>query len=236
MKKIVTIILSSIFIFFAAAPITATLTPTQVSAADTTRDCDAGFLNIPPWYRGLTDPANDCNLIGPDKNDPDGLSKYIWRIVLNGIEIALTLTMYVAIFFILYGGFLFMTGGGVAAQIEKGRKTLFNAVIGLVISLGAIAITKFIFGIIGSAAPNSSGVVELTGEQLLQNGLNIAYFVAGIIAVITIIIGGITYATSGGDSGKVSKAKNMIIYSVAGLVVILVAFAITSFVIGRFAQ
>lgn len=80
----------------------------------------------------------------------------------------------------------------------------------------------------------SVGIPELTGGEVLQNGLNITYFVAGIIAVIVIIVGGIMYATSSGDSGAVGKAKNLILFSVVGLVVILSAFAVTNFVIGRF--
>jgi len=77
-------------------------------------------------------------------------------------------------------------------------------------------------------------IPKLTGEQVLQNGLNITYFLAGIIAVIVIIVGGIMYATSSGDSGRVGKAKNLILFSVIGLVIIFAAFAITNFVIGRF--
>lgn len=71
-------------------------------------------------------------------------------------------------------------------------------------------------------------------DEVLQNGLNIAYFVAGIIAVIVIIIGGIMYATSSGEAGALTRAKNMILYSIVGLVVIIAASAITNFVIGRF--
>ncbi|MFZ2126004.1 MAG: hypothetical protein WAV04_00650 [Candidatus Microsaccharimonas sp.] len=77
-------------------------------------------------------------------------------------------------------------------------------------------------------------IPTLTGDELLQNGLNLAYFVAGIIAVIVIIVAGIMYATSSGESGAVTKAKNMILYSIVGLVVIFSAFVITNFVIGRF--
>lgn len=80
----------------------------------------------------------------------------------------------------------------------------------------------------------SVGIPQLTGAEVLQNALNITYFVAGIIAVITIIVGGIMYATSAGDSGAVGKAKGLILFSVVGLVVIMSAFAVTNFVIGRF--
>lgn len=81
---------------------------------------------------------------------------------------------------------------------------------------------------------NQVNIPTLTADQVLQNGLNIVYFLAGIVAVIVIIIGGILYSTSAGDSGSVTKAKNMILYSIVGLVIVLSAFAITNFVIGRF--
>lgn len=77
-------------------------------------------------------------------------------------------------------------------------------------------------------------IPSLTGAQVLHNGLNIAYFLAGTIAVIVIIIGGIMYATSAGNSGNVTKAKNMLLYSVVGLVIVIAAYAITNFVIVRF--
>ncbi|MCK9623145.1 MAG: hypothetical protein M0R47_21745, partial [Methylobacter sp.] len=94
--------------------------------------------------RGLTDA--DCNILSPDK--AGGLSTFIWKIVLNIIEIGLFIAGYAALFFILYGGFLFLTGGSNPSQIEKARKSILNAVIGLVISISAIAIVKLIFGIL----------------------------------------------------------------------------------------
>ena len=47
-----------------------------------------------------------------------------------------------------------------------------------------------------------------------------------------IILGGVTYVTSNGDAAKLAKAKNTIIYSVIGLVIALLAFAIVNFVLG----
>jgi len=77
-------------------------------------------------------------------------------------------------------------------------------------------------------------IPTLTADQVLQNGLNIAYFLAAIIAVIVIIVGGLTYSTSAGNAASVTKAKNMILYAVVGIVLIIIAYAITNFVIGRF--
>ena len=72
-----------------------------------------------------------------------------------------------------------------------------------------------------------------SADQVLAAGLNIAYLVGGIIAVIVIIIAGFTLVTNGGEPEAVKKAKNMILYAVIGLVVIMIAFTVTWFVVGR---
>lgn len=97
-------------------------------------------------------------------------------------------------------------------------------------------IDKLLIQLALSAGTNDGqiNIPTVTADQVLNNTLNVAYFLAGVIAVIVIIVGSITFATSAGNSANVTKAKNMILYAVVGLVVILGAFAITNFVIGRF--
>lgn len=85
--------------------------------------------------------------------------------------------------------------------------------------------------------PNSTTTVNIpttSGATLLGNGLNLMYFVAGVVAIIVIIIAGIMYVSSSGDAGRVAKAKNLLTYSIVGLVIVLVAFVVTNFIIGRF--
>ena len=55
--------------------------------------------------------------------------------------------------------------------------------------------------------------------------------VLGIVAVVMIIIGGINYMTSQGDSTKVKKGRDTILYGVIGLIIALLAFAIVNFVL-----
>ena len=224
------ILFAGAFVFLFASPAMAVTSPQTVNAAN----CEATLLGVPPWYRGLTEEKNgECAIKSPD--DVGGLSNFIWKIVLNIIQIALTVVSYIAFFFILYGGFLFVTGGSNPSQIEKARKSIFNAVIGLIISLGAIAITNLIFGLFGSAtSQNAFGVPEVDPETLLKSGINLVYYIAGIVAVIVIIIAGLMYGTSAGNAGRVTKAKGMILYAVIGLVILIAAYAITNFVILRF--
>jgi len=77
-------------------------------------------------------------------------------------------------------------------------------------------------------------IPKVDGTTGIADILGIVYFIAGIVAVIVIIIAGYIYTTSGGDAGAVKRAKNMILYAVVGIVVIALAFTITQFVAGRF--
>ena len=60
---------------------------------------------------------------------------------------------------------------------------------------------------------------------------NTILYIVGIIAVVMLIIGGIKYVVSGGDSKKVTDAKNTVLYAIIGLVIAFLAFAIVNFVI-----
>ncbi len=71
-------------------------------------------------------------------------------------------------------------------------------------------------------------------NNAVKLGLNLFSAIVGIISVVMIIIGGIKYITSGGDSGNVTAAKNTIMYAVIGLVVVALAQIIVKFVLNRF--
>jgi len=81
---------------------------------------------------------------------------------------------------------------------------------------------------------NDVNIPEMTSEHLVNNILNLVYFIAGITAVIIIVIAGLSFVTSAGDAAKVKKARAAILDASIGLVVIMAAFTITYFVIGRF--
>ena len=106
--------------------------------------CEGRFLGFPTWYRGLVSESGNCNvnLLG---SGTDGLSKSIWKIVLNVIEAAMMLVGYLSVIFIIYGGILFVTSAGSADGVKKAKSSITNAVIGLVISIVAIAVVEFIF-------------------------------------------------------------------------------------------
>ncbi len=70
-------------------------------------------------------------------------------------------------------------------------------------------------------------------NKLITNVINILSIVVGVVAVIMIIVGGLKYITSAGDTTRTSSAKNTILYAVIGLVVVALAQAIVRFVMNR---
>ncbi len=66
----------------------------------------------------------------------------------------------------------------------------------------------------------------------IQTFINFALFFLGLVAVGFVIYGGFLYVTSQGDDGNTEKAKNIIIYAVIGIIVILVSYALVNTIIG----
>ena len=70
-------------------------------------------------------------------------------------------------------------------------------------------------------------------NNIITTTINIFSLVVGVVSVIMIIIGGLKYITSSGDSGNVTGAKNTILYAIIGLVVVVLAQVIVRFVLGK---
>ena len=85
----------------------------------------------------------------------------------------------------------------------------------------AATITKDDIGYNGPTDPGS----------VLGNVLNAVYFWMAVVAVGFIVYGGYLYVLSSGDPGKIKQAKDTLLYAIIGVIVVLIAFVITSFVI-----
>ena len=82
----------------------------------------------------------------------------------------------------------------------------------------------------GFEAVNTVGA-ETNLQSSIGTILTVVYSIVGIVAVVMVILGGISYATSQGDAGKLKKGKDTILYGIIGLIIVLLAFAITNFVL-----
>lgn len=109
-------------------------------------DCGKGFLGFSPWYKGLTTTVNGkCEIQSPQSSD-NGLTVFVITIILNVLADLTLAVGYLAIGFIIYGGYLYIVAGGEPGKVAKGKKTITAAVIGTAIAMLASVILNLIVG------------------------------------------------------------------------------------------
>lgn len=85
----------------------------------------------------------------------------------------------------------------------------------------------------GKCVPKNNGT-QLTGpNSYLTSIINLLLYIAGAVAVIVIIVGGIRYITSTGDAMRIKQAKDTILYGIVGLVIALIAYAIVNTLVNQ---
>ncbi|MCA9338866.1 hypothetical protein KC939_00800 [Candidatus Saccharibacteria bacterium] len=102
--------------------------------------CTAGtkILTLPCWYDGLKMKGSTPVIEKP---------KDIWTIVINFIEMALQVVGYLAVGFIIWGGFQFMISDGNSDKAAAARRTIINASVGLILALASVAVIRFIWAL-----------------------------------------------------------------------------------------
>lgn len=115
----------------------------------------------------------------------------------------------------------------------------------LALSLGAIALTGIhnasaaaltadeLFGesTSGETFASASGLGDAVLTDTIAQIIRIALGFLGVIAVVIILLGGFKWMTAGGNDEKVKSAKKLIFSGIIGLVIVISAYAIASFVI-----
>ncbi len=121
----------------------------------------------------------------------------------------------------------------------KRIKLALVAVFALVGVMGAAGVVTSQYASASPAGYIQQGVNDSGGsgqklQPVIKNVVNVILYAIGVAAVIMIVIGGLRYVVSGGDSSGVSGAKNTILYAVVGLVIAIMAYAIVNFVLTQF--
>ena len=222
MKKLIKKFLVVCGIITAVSVATNLLTPQTVSAYGT--DCRY-FLGMTSW---------DCKVI-ENVTSEDQLKTNIWTIAGNVSVNITVLVAYLIIGYVIYGGYLYMFSSGDPNKITTGKKALTHAFIGLAITMLANVILNAIRIALGANFTENCAMTNAcydtdTAGQMIISVIQWVVGIAGIISVIFIVYGGISYMTSSGDSNKLQKAKNTIIYALIGLAIVGLAETITAFV------
>mgnify|MGYP001020315050 FL=1 len=86
---------------------------------------------------------------------------------------------------------------------------------------------------------NTATTSEMKGKSidgdngLIKTVVNVLLWTVGILSVIMIIFSGLRYITSAGDASKTKSAQSTLTYSVVGLIVAIMAYAIVNMVTNR---
>lgn len=190
------------------------------------------FFSFPTWNQYL-----ECEADGSIDQDAFELNN-VWLIAVAILDIILRVGAFVAFVMIIYGGFKYITSQGAPDATASARRTLISAIAGLVISIFATVAVRFSIGLLSGGASTTEGGITVPGDgqadaSNISTVFNLVYAIAGVVAVIYIVIGGIKFTTSTGDPGKVTSARNTIIYALVGLVVVISAFLLTTAVVDR---
>lgn len=85
--------------------------------------------------------------------------------------------------------------------------------------------------------PDGSGVtIDALSDIwiIIANVIRILVAVGGVLAVIFIVVGGLFYVTSGGDPGRINRAREIIKQAITGLVITLVSYPAITFIASKF--
>lgn len=221
------LVIFTMLISFSSITSLATTAPTYAETTTPTGPNCRVFLGMTSW---------DCNTKENPDNQDDLVSN-VELIIGNILKDIAVIAAYLALGFIVYGGYLYIFSSGDVSKVSAGKKTLTHAFIGLAIA----GLSNIIFSAMQIAIMTESGAFENCN---VQNGVGcvtdpgnlvVSLFqwiigVSGVVAAIFVVVGGIGYMTSAGDSGKLQKAKTTIIYALIGLIIVALSEAALSFI------
>lgn len=124
----------------------------------------------------------------------------------------------------------------------KNKVQSIIAAIVLSVGFGVFALAPVSYAACTSASGCVTDGLKATGggssktsiTDVINTIVNVLLFVVGAVSVIMIIVGGIKYTISQGDSSAITSAKNTITYAVIGLAISIFAYAIVNFVVTKF--
>lgn len=126
----------------------------------------------------------------------------------------------IAVVFIVIGGIMYMMSGGSPDMIKRAKAAIMASLIGLAIVLAGPAFLKEVRSILGANDGVATDTTITNAPSLYTIAHNVLTFllsVAGILAIIAMVIGGVMYLTSYGDEDQAKRAKAIVKYALVGI-------------------
>ena len=143
--------------------------------------------------------------------DPGTNATPIYNAILNIANFLVSIVVLIATIGVVIAGYIFISSGGDTGKVSSARNILIYSLVGAIVGTFALAFVNW-------STTGFAGDPVGIGFAIL----NIRNFLLGLVFVlgtIGVVIAGYIFISSGGDTGKVSSARNILIYSLVGAIV-----------------
>lgn len=176
-------------------------------------------------------PEGGCTIINPLQgkavNDIPGLICLVISLL------AVKLMPPIIVLLTLWASFLLLTSVGQPAKLSQARSMLLYAIIGAVVIIMAVPLVS----LVGSAIGGGISTTECNPANATTNALtvlaNIINWFSWLLAILSVAMGlyaGFLYMTAKGEPQKVATANSVLVYTVIGVVVAILAFSIKTII------
>lgn len=192
------------------------------------------LLGLVPWYQYLpigTDTTGTCSVKFPTTSTGIlGAHSPFLLIGLAIIDDLIRVAALVAVGYVMWGGMQYILSQGSSDRTKKAQGSIVNALVGLALAIIAASLVSYLGDRLGGAS--KGGLPNPNANTAIPNILDYFVFpISASLALLMVVIGGFKYITANGDPNSVTSAKNTIIYALIGLLVVMAAFSIVTFVV-----
>ncbi|MBI3671324.1 TrbC/VirB2 family protein [Candidatus Azambacteria bacterium] len=187
------------------------------------------FLFLPVFFAS-------ADLVNPLGTGVDNVQSIICLII---SLLSTKLMPPLAVLFIIWAGFLYLTAAGKEENIRKANSTIVAVSIGIAVLILAPALVAVVVSLSGTPADPTSASpvcsVNASVGNMKEAFVNLINWFSWFIAAVSVMMGlysGFLYMTSAGDPKKAAEASKVFVFTLIGIVVSILAFGIVSVVEG----
>ncbi|HEX9503064.1 MAG TPA: hypothetical protein VF974_01945 [Patescibacteria group bacterium] len=152
------------------------------------------------------------------------------------VEVFSTFFAFFALVYLVYSGFRMIVSQGDSEELTVAKNAFMWSILGLILGMFAFVLITATGTFIGARDPNTAISVgnhvvinplyDDTFALLLQRILTGFLGVAGLIAILLMVMGGFRYITSSGNEEMAESGKKTLEWSVLGLIVIILSYVL----------
>jgi len=203
---------------------------------------------------------SDIEKVGSELDANEGVNWIRDTLIMNIVSKLIGWTAALAVVFLIIGGYQYLTAASNEEQVKKAHKTIIWSLAGVLISLLAFSIIQIVTNInfgsanllradmsesIGQIVPSSEWAKEsedLTTIESLPTGdfrnnflpivTRFLIYGMGIVSFMVFFLSGSWLVLGWGEEDSIKKAKSIIVWGVAGLVITAASYTLVKGLLG----